>query len=155
MAEATFALAETQYTAKLFQQLVAAESNLNQFAVGDKDEASWSLVASGGQYVDETNVIELNRDPQMMRRQSYRFWRLHPHGRNILRNFVRFIIGREFGLDFDDEQHGTWNDDHTKLQLSNDDKDPLAVRELWDDFAERNSFIQKAKELVLRTYRDG
>jgi hypothetical protein len=97
-------------------------------------------VASGGQYVDETNVIELNRDPQMMRRQSYRFWRLHPHGRNILRNFVRFIIGREFGLDFADEQHGTWNDDHTKLQLSNDDKDPLAVRELWDDFAERNSF---------------
>jgi hypothetical protein len=40
MAEATLALAETQYTAKLFQQLVAAESNLNQFAVGDKDEAS-------------------------------------------------------------------------------------------------------------------
>lgn len=154
VAEKSLALAEANYTAKLFNQLVLAEQGL-QPALADKDESNWTLISQGGQYVDEKNLIELNRNPQIMRRQSYRFWRLHPHGRSILRNFVRFIIGREFGLDFDDEQHGTWNDDHTKLELSSDDSDPLLVRELWEDFSERNSFIQKAKELVLRTFRDG
>ena len=155
VAEKSLVLAETNYTAKLFNQLVMAEAGLGQIAPLDHDEANWTLTSSGGQYIDEKNVVELNRDPQQMRRQSYRFWRLHPHGRNILRNFVRFIIGREFGMDFDDEQHGNWNDDHTKLELTNDDNDPLAVRELWEDFSERNQYIQKAKEIVLRTYRDG
>src|SRR5438132_5654194 len=155
VAEKSLALAETNYTTKLFNQLVMAEARLGQIAPLDHDEANWTLTTSGGQYIDKKNVVELNRDPQLMRRQSYRFWRLHPHGRGILRNFVRFIIGREFGLDFDDENHGEWNEDHTKLELSSDDSKPLAVRELWDDFDERNSFIQRAKELVLRTYRDG
>jgi hypothetical protein len=156
VAEKSLMLAETQYTAKLFQQLVLAEQGGgNQFATYDTDERNWTLTSQGGQFVDEKNIVELNRDPQIMRRQSYRFWRLHPHGRGILRNFVRFIVGREFGLDFDDEQHGTWNDDHTKLQLSSGKDEPLAVRELWDDFSERNNFIQKAKEVVLRTFRDG
>src|SRR5262249_18305957 len=63
--------------------------------------------------------------------------------------------GKEFGLDFADENHGKWDAKHTKLTITTKDTDPLAVREVWDDFSERNQFIQKAKEIVLRTFRDG
>lgn len=149
------ALAEASYMKQLFGSLHLSEAGPGNLAIGDADEASWVQLSSGGALTFDKTLAETRRDPAIMRRQAYKFWRLQPHARGILRNFQRFIIGRELGLDFADEQHGRWSEDKRKLQVTQDQDDPLAVRLAWDDFVMRDGFVQRAKELVLRTFRDG
>lgn len=147
-------LAETQYLKGLFGTLT--EANTGQLARADVDERNWALMSSGRALTADKDLPEVNRDPALTRKQAYRFWRFNPHARGILRNFQRFIIGREFGFDIDDEHHGQWTDErHTALKETSQVEDPLLARLVWDDFAERNRFIQRAKELVLRSLRDG
>lgn len=149
------ALAEAEYMRGLMGSLMPFSEATGQLALGDIDERNWTQLSVGSQLTIEKQLTEARRDPSIMRRQSYWFWRFNPHGRGILRNYQRFIIGREFGFDMDDETHGVWNDDKTKLEKTGDVEDPLLVRLAWEDFAERNNFIQRAKEMVLRTFRDG
>ena len=148
------ALAEATYMSGLFKSL--SEAGNPNLVMGDPDESNWIQVSQGNTLATTNKLLaEALRDPEIMRKQSYRFWRFNPHARGILRNFVRFIIGREFGFDFDDEQHGQWSSDKKKLTLTNKKDDPLVTRLVWDEFVERDKFIQRAKELVLRTFRDG
>jgi lambda family portal protein len=155
-AQKEVALAEAQYTADLLQQLRGTERRLMEANVvyGEVDDAAWTPIAGGGMNTSQKTLTEA-RDAQTVRRQMYRFWRFDPHGRGILRNFVRFIIGTQFGVDFDEQRLGKWNKDKTRLELTKAEDEQPIVRVLWNDFVERSRFMQRAKEMVLRTFRDG
>lgn len=147
------ALAEARYTSGLLEQLQQSEQRLNeaQFVLPEPDEGSWATI--GG--ASNQKVLTESRDPMTLRRQMYRLWRFNPHARGILRNFVRFIMGTKFGVDFEEQRVGKWNEDQTKIQVTTSEDDLPIGRLLWDDFVLRNRFMQRAKELVLRTFRDG
>jgi hypothetical protein len=150
-AQTELTLAETKYTTTLLDQLTKQEAN---FSLRDADEDNWIQIGSGG--ISEKDFAGMGRDdPALLRKRAYWFWRTNPHARGIIRNFERFIIGREFAIDFEDTQRGTWNVDRTHLVPSEDEEDPLILRELWDDFAEVNMFTNRMKEVVRRTFRDG
>jgi capsid protein len=147
------AMAETKYATTMLQRLEMQE---NRFAIQDQDEMNWMQVSSGNQLVDAKDLGEISsRDPRMLRRQAYRMWRTNPHARGIIRNFEKFIIGKEFELDFADEIKGKWNEERTQLEVTTGEDDPPLLYELWEDFADRNSFTNLAKEMVRRSFRDG
>jgi len=152
-AAAEQALAESEYATSLLKQLTMFEQTSPFLSLQDSDERGWTPVG-GGADVQGKLLAEI-RDPAVARNQSYRFWRLHPQGRGILRNFVRFIIGRQFKIDFDDQGYGRWNDDRTKIVLSNDEEDVLVTKLSWEEFELRNQFTNRRKEIILRTFRDG
>jgi hypothetical protein len=87
----------------------------NRLALQDADESDWIKMSHGGAILTSKDLPEINRDPAQIRRLSYRMWRFNPHARGIIRNFEKFIIGREFGLDFSDQTKGKWNPKRTKL----------------------------------------
>ena len=124
-------------------------------------DAGWIMTSSGGSLaVDSKNlwsVFGAAYDPRLTRRQSYRAWRTNPHARGILRSLVKFIVGRNFKYDFQDQSRAEWDDavKRTRLKPSTSEDSPLAMRLIWDDFARRNNWLQRAKEIVLRTFRDG
>lgn len=176
-AEQEMALAEAEYATAMLRQLTLYEQT-NPFVIrGEPDDPNWQTVTPGGT-IGQNKFLGESRDAATVRNQSYRFWRYHPQGRGILRNFVRFIIGREFKIDFDDLQHGTWNDDHSKLIVTSTEpaqpkdiapkatpvppskekqalEDPLVVKEAWTEFEKRNQFTNRRKEIILRVFRDG
>lgn len=158
-AEMELAIVESRYTAGLMKQLMESEQKLQeaQFIFAEPDEGNWESITSGTALTMQKTLGE-QRDPMTVRRQMYRFWRFHPHARGILRNFVRFILGPGFGLDYDDTQRGHWSDQKkSKVVMTADTNmdDSPAVNIVWDDFEVRNKFKQRRKEIVLRTFRDG
>lgn len=144
-------LAEANYATTMLQRLTNQEAIFNR----DADERGWLMVSSGGGLVDAKTDPALQRDPQEIRRRAYIMWRTNPHARGIIRTFEKFIIGKEFAIDFADTTKGTWNKDKTKLVQTNAEDAPLMIQELWEDFADNNRFINRMKELVRRSFRDG
>lgn len=153
-AKAEQELAETEYTTTLLKQLTAYEAQEPNFApIGDTDERGWQDTRSG---VYDKDILTRQLDPARMRQKSYQFWRFHPQGRGILRNFVRFIIGREFAIDFDDPKFGKWTDEKkSKVEVTTDPEDELLCKVLWTEFEFVNKFTTKRKEIILRVFRDG
>lgn len=153
-------LNEAIFTQKLFRQIAGnglAEAYTPERALADTDEREW-VQMSHGSSLDPARQYEGQPSLENLRAQSYRAWRRDPHARGILRAYVKFIIGRDFGLDFEDDARGSWqNRAHAKLvSISDgDERDPVMVRELWEDFDRVNGMRQRFKETVLRTFRDG
>ena len=156
-AQQRVALAEAEYTADLLTQLRTAERRLQMEAnvvYGEPDDHNWSPIAGGGA-TTASKMLGESRTAEVVRKQMYRFWRYDPHARGILRNYVRFIIGTSFGVDFDEQRLGQWNADQTRLTVTTSKDEQPIVRVLWNDFVTKNRFLQRAKEMVLRTFRDG
>lgn len=149
------AIAETTYAQTMITKMVTQEATFAR----DADDHKWAMVSSGGGLVDAKTDVALMRDPQEIRRKAYMMWRTNPHARGILRTFEKFIIGKEFGLDFADQTLGRWNDDKTKLVSAKESDDPEAdtprmIVELWEDFDKNNRFVNRMKEMVRRSFRD-
>lgn len=155
-AELEYSIAEIRWASQTLSNITVRETagDLNVPVKEDPDASRWELVASGSSIVYSKDVPQL-RNLQLSRRESYRAWRLDPHARGILRNFVKFIIGREFKYDPADIQRGEWDVARETVKLSQDPAKPLATRLIWDEFARENKFNARAKELILRTFRDG
>ena len=153
--EEVLAIEEVKYTTQLLKEVQRYDN-----AVEDPDRASWTMISSSSHLSANK---DLGADPiqglqhlREVRKESYRAWRLNPHARGILRNLVKYVVGREFHMDFADTQHGTWNADKTAVTVTNKESDPFVVRLIWDDFDTRNKWAQqRAKEVALRTFRDG
>ena len=144
-------LAEKTYAERMLARLEAQEA---RFA--SDDDLGWLPVSVGGGIVAAKDLQETKRlDPTEVRRLSYRFWKTNPFARGILRTFEKFIVGKEFGLDFADTTRGTWDPERKKLLVTTGEDDPLLMRELWNDFAEMNAFPALLREFVRRTFRDG
>ena len=157
-AELELSLTEAKYTAGLMQQLMGAEQRLSeaQMVMAEPEDRGWDPISSGSSLSPSKPMLGESRDSQTLRRQMYRFWRYHAHGRGILRNFVRFIIGTGFSLDFDDIDRGNWTDSKkTAVKITTKDDDPVLANLIWSDFVKRNVFKQRAKEIILRVFRDG
>jgi len=152
-AETEMALAEAEYATSLLKQLTIYEQQNPFMLQTDPDEKNWMNVSGGP--ATASKVLGESRDPATVRNQCYRFWRYHPQGRGILRNFVKFIIGRTFKIDFEDQQYGRWNDERTKIVPSNNEEDILMTKLAWEEFELRNQFTNRRKEIILRTFRDG
>ena len=154
--ELELALVEAHYATNLLQQLTVHEQS--NVAAEDPDAANWQLMSQGGKLVAAKDLAELqSRD--VVRKQSYRAWRLDSHAHGILRTFEKFILGRGFGVDFLDEQRGEWQaeerDPKARVKITQREEDPLATRLIWDEFVELNRFDRRAKEIVRRAFRDG
>src|SRR3990167_512813 len=152
-AELEVALAETTYMKRLLKTLTEADE------VVDTDRAGWDVVASAGRLTDMKDLTGpgVETDLATVRKKSYRAWRLDPHGRGILRNLLRFVVGRELTYDFGDTQRGVWKDGVIggTVVRTNAPTDWLLTRLVWDEFVRRNSWKLRVKELVRRTFRDG
>jgi capsid protein len=140
------------------QMKALAESNF----IVDTDSANYTMISSGGEFVDNKQMLGgspgARMDLQFTRRSSYFMWRTNPLAHGILRTLVKFIIGREFKLDFADTWRGKWNDPFEMkrvVRTGKNNDDQLLVRLVWEDFCKRNKFLHRAKEIVLRTLRDG
>lgn len=153
-AELQLALTETRYTAGLMGQLDKKGRELAeaQLIYAEPDEANWEGIGAG---TAASKLLGEARDSGTVRRQMYRLWRFHPIARGILRNFVRFVMGSGFTLDYDDPQRGKWNDDKTQIATSENEDDAPLPDLIWEEFDRRNNFKQRAKEIVMRTFRDG
>lgn len=161
-------LHEARYASSLLKNL-QENSDFGSNVVVD-DERGFQMISSGTQLITgkEYNGPGISRTNLLaLRRASYRLWRLNPHARGVLRAYCKYIIGREFKLDFADTAIGHWDDPikRDRLTKTAEDmpardgapavEDSLLARLVWDDFVEHNAFTQRAKELVLRTLRDG
>ena len=152
-AELEVALAEAHYTKRLLKTLTEADE------VVDTERTGWDIVASAGRTTDMKDISGpgVQTDLAEVRKRSYRAWRLDPHGRGILRNLLRFVVGRELTLDFGDTKRGVWANGLLGGKVSETGKaeDRLLSRLVWDEFARRNAWKLRIKELVRRTFRDG
>lgn len=152
-AELEVALAEANYTKRVLKTLTEADEII------DTERAGWDIVASAGRTTDMKDLtgpgVEI--DLATVRKRSYRAWRLDPHGRGILRNLLRFVVGRELTLDFGDTRRGVWTDGVLggTVTETKKDGDRLLTRLVWDEFVRRNAWKLRVKELVRRTLRDG
>lgn len=153
-------IAEMKHTESMLKALTSMEQ---RFALQDPDEAGWIQMSSGGALIPggSKDMPETTRDPVRVRNLSYRMWRSNPHARGIIRNFEKFIVGREFGMDFADVTTGEWNAKRTKLvkttaatEEERGGKPKSMVREYWNEWAEINNWTQFAKEMVRRSFRD-
>jgi len=159
------AVAEAAYTRGLFAQLDRAARALEGSGdlrwlgeqsnfVGTDAEPGWVPIG-GGASTQAKHLPEL-RPSWIVRNQMYRLWRLQPHARGILRNFQRFVIGKGFGADFADTATGDWADPaRTALKPGGGAEAQTLVRLVYKDFDRRVAWRQRAKEIVLRTFRDG
>lgn len=152
-AELEVALAEATYTKRLLKTLTEADE------VVDTERAGWDIVASAGRVTDMKDLTGpgVETDLATVRKRSYRAWRLDPHGRGILRNLLRFVVGRELTLDFGDTRRGVWADGVLGgiVTETKQNSDRLLTRLIWDEFVRRNAWKLRVKELVRRTLRDG
>lgn len=149
-------LAESRYATQMYEQLQIHEARIA--ALQDPDEHEWIMTSSGGSLVDAKDFPEANRDSQRLRQLTYQAWRKNPHARGIIRSMEKFVIGREFGMDFADQRPGEWNPDRTKLVVLTPDPEDRTqqslVRLLWEDFCALNGGNLLFKEMVRRTFRD-
>ena len=149
-AELSLARTAAEYAERLLKTL--KESDI----VTDSDRANWDMVYSGrlaeGKDISGLGVVT---DLAEIRKASYRAWRLDPHGRGILRHLVKFVIGRGPTIDPLDTQRGRWNKDKTRLEITSSEDDSMMVKLVWGDFVANNRWRRRAKEFVLRGFRDG
>lgn len=168
-AELELSIQEARYSSRLLESVLP--KRLHEAAVDSnqvvEDEPGWIMLSSAGKIAAESKDLTgfgVVANLRILRQQCYRAWRFNPHARGILRNLVKFVIGREFKVDFQDQQRGKWSSrDQSKLVKTGDGPPPRDQRNIdkpltqlvWNDFTRRASFLTRAKELVLRTFRDG
>lgn len=104
------------------------------YAKADPDEDDW--VTLGG----VSDGKELTEDEmKTSRKQSRKFFRFNPHGKSIIRNMCKFVIGR--GVKF------ITNDTETGRKKK--------INKVWKQFVKLNKWLLRQKELVTRAFRDG
>lgn len=176
-AEMIHQISEARYSAQVLegirndQQRVKTlhEAWTPEFVREDSDGA-WIMLSSGSKIStdskDLTGIPGVVSDLRIVRRQSYLAWRLNPHARGVLRNVVKYTMGRGFQIDFQDTNRGQWADAaKTKIRVTSNERlkpgsrtgeiDKLVVQLIWNDFVKRNTWRARVKEMVLRTIRDG
>lgn len=155
-AELSLALEEARYATGLLRRLGEDASTSGAVVRDDTTEerGKWAVLSSGSTVLTDK---EGTRDLATVRRECYRAWRYDSYARGILRTFVKFIIGRGWGLDFADTRRGRWAGvpGASALVETEDLDDSLLVALAWKAFGKRTQFLSRAKELVLRTFRDG
>ncbi len=96
--------------------------------VVDQDALSgWIPLGSDGGVTEE--------DHRNMLESAYNFYHTNPHARAVIRNLVKFTLG--------------------KGPLVIPEAENEKVKEIWDDFKDENNFNIREKEIARRTFRDG
>jgi len=113
-----------EYTTKVMESARPARE--------DSDIASWNLLGQGA-YGGESGCQTY--DHYDMLNQAYHFEKHVPHGRAIIRNLVKFILGVG-----------------PVVKSASDNKD---YDKTWNKFKKKNKWRKREKEIVKRTLRDG
>lgn len=111
------------------QLTVLAEISENNYILPEADEADWRLLGSNAEKGLDSN------DQETLREQSIKTYFKSAHGRNIIRLFEKYVVGRGFHI----------------MPIS---KVP-GVKEEWEEFWKVNKMALRKKEIVRRTMRDG
>jgi len=102
---------------------------LSNFILPEADADDWSLLGSNTEKgLDDT-------DQEDLRSQSIKVYFKSGHGRNIIRLFEKYVVGRGFNIE----------PTSTLPQ----------VKEVWKEFWKVNKMHLRSKEIVRRTMRDG
>jgi len=109
-------------------------SEANVYAQPDPDEADWQTI---GTVSDGRDLTE--QQMKTSRSQSRKFFRFNPHGKSIIRNMCKFVIGR--GVKF--------------ITLDTESGRKKKVNKVWARFVEINKWLLRQKEIVTRGFRDG
>ena len=109
-------------------------SEANVYAQADPDEADWQTV---GTVSDGKDLTE--QQMKTSRGQSRKFFRFNPHGKSIIRNMAKFVIGR--GVKF--------------ITLDTESGRKKKINKVWGKFVEINKWLLRQKEIVTRGFRDG
>src|SRR3990167_449407 len=89
---------------------------------------NWFLLGSRDNPLDETQL-------RNMQESAYKLYHNNPHARAIIRNLVKFILGKG-------------------PQVIPDDKNQK-VKDAWAEFKRQNNFNIREKEIGVRVFRDG
>lgn len=116
------------------QRLEIEETLLKDLTQGntilpESDSAEWQTLGK------ETEKELDTRDAETLREQAIKTYYKNGHGRNIIRLFEKYVVGRGF-------------------QIIPESVEP-EVKEYWDEFWKINKMDLRKKEIVRRTMRDG
>ena len=79
------------------------------------------------------------QDLTVLRRESLRAYYKNPHGRVVIRNLVKFIIGGGSIIDFREESEEGLN----------------SISEWWRTFTKKTKWFKFQREILTRSFRDG
>ena len=79
------------------------------------------------------------QDLTVLRRESLRAYYKNPHGRVVIRNLVKFIIGGGSIFDFREESEEGLN----------------SISEWWRTFTKKTKWFKFQREILTRSFRDG
>ncbi len=122
------------YLSELETKTALLESS-QSLAQEDPDESSWRSISSMAESGKEPTSESLDE----IRKKSRDLAIDNPHMRGILRNFVKYIIGK--GMDFRPMTQ-------SKQQQTN-------AKEAWKVFCKANKWGRREREVVKRGFRDG
>lgn len=127
--ESQLELRRLEYEEKMISSLLEAR---NTVVDDDLISGRWFLIGQGGGVfgTDQYSYQEMLESAQ-------RLYYTNPHARAIVRNLVKFVLGKGPSITFDQKKY------------------KKKVREIWDDFVVRNRVSKKEKEWATRLFRDG
>jgi len=93
----------------------------------DSDDANWILHG--------TSIFTTDSEQQSMLENAFKFYHGNPHARAVIRNLVKFTLGKGPTIVPEDENK--------------------KAEEEWGTFKENNNFNHREKEIATRLFRDG
>lgn len=123
---------------KLFSWLREATYVNNSSSYEDVDEDEWVNIDN----LQDRNLDQATLTEQRKLSRLACLW--NPHARNVIRNFVIFIVGKGF--------------QYTPYKKGSSIVDPQLIQQIkviWDTFETKNNWPIRTKEIVRRFYRDG
>ena len=118
-------------TSRQLQSIVTREAvspMTSRKPLEDTDEADWTLLGADEKKLDE-------EESRTLREQAQKFYYRNPHGRNIIRLVVKYVVGRGFDI----TPQSDWPE----------------IKEIWKAFWKANKMDQRKREIVRRCMRDG
>jgi len=106
--------------------------------VVDTNEPGWMSIYSAAQ------LKELDTsDQETLRNQAIKLYYENPHARAIIRNLVKFVIGRGIQVEFPALDNEESKDRRAELDA------------MWAAFCRVNDFEIRQREILMRSFRDG
>lgn len=118
-----------EFQSQLFEKEKKILENKYLDALKDDDESNWKSITAK----DDRSLTE--SDMKNMRDLSYQMYYQNGHFKNIIRLFIKYIVGRGFSI-------------------IPDSSDPV-VKEFWEKICKINKWKKRIREIVRRKYRDG
>lgn len=112
------------------------------YAQPDSDESAWTLLSNGGNILGSRGKMVEPAYRIRIRQECRKAARFNPHGRAVVRSFVKFALGRNC--------RPRWGD-----AMDKDDNKREALERFWRVYSYAWRWNERSKEVAVRFLRDG